>query len=55
MQDCSKETADGKLVKKTPAKYTELENMYKMIQYDMMFGERYGEATLFEVMENGAN
>lgn len=50
-----KETADGKLVKKTPAKYTELENMYKMIQYDMMFGERYGEETLFEVMENGAN
>lgn len=50
-----KETADGKLVKKTPAKYTQLENMYKMIQYDMMFGERYGEATLFEVMENGAN
>ena len=48
-----KETADGELVKETPSQYTELENMYKMIQYDIMFGDKHSASSLFELMDKG--
>jgi len=48
-----KATSDGQLMQETADELKEIETMYKTIQYDMMFGEKYSSSFLFELMEYG--
>lgn len=48
-----KQLSDGTIQLETPTEYLELEHIYQMIQYDMMFGEEYSDSTLFELMSEG--
>ena len=43
-----KQDAEGNLYQSTPEQYQQLEKMYQLVQYDMMFGEEYSEQALFK-------
>ena len=43
-----KQDAKGELYQQTPEQYKELEKMYQLLQYDMMFGEEYTKQSLFK-------
>ena len=43
-----KQDANGQLYQQTPEQYKDLEKMYELLQYDMMFGEEYTSKSLFK-------
>lgn len=43
-----KQDAVGQLYQQTPEQYKELEKMYQLLQYDMMFGEEFTSKSLFK-------
>lgn len=43
-----KQDANGQLYQQTPEQYKDVEKMYQLLQYDMMFGEEYTSNSLFK-------